>query len=169
MDSQLCRTRMRTSFHQISRTIGWTNSRRWISWLVTWHWLVHGRIKQSWQAWSSLGAVQSKKPLGRFTKQITNSTGPTLVRIPPRRRLCFNRGLHESLVQRCPNSEFPYPARRSPHAADIFFGKMWQFGQIRKVHKWTLNLNRRRMASSRPHSARWRPSAILLTLTNDHF
>jgi hypothetical protein len=69
---------------------------------------VHGRIKQSQQAWSSLGEIQRKKPLGRFTKQVTNSIGPTLVRIPPWRRLCFNRRLYESLVQHCPNSEFPY-------------------------------------------------------------
>ena len=64
MDSQLCRTRTRSSFHQISWRIGWTNSWRWTSWLVTWHWPIHGRIKQSRQTWSSLGAVQSKGTVG---------------------------------------------------------------------------------------------------------
>ena len=43
-------------------------------------------------------------------------------------RLCFSRRLHESLVQYSPCSELPYPARRSPHVADIFLGEVGQSG-----------------------------------------
>ena len=69
MDSQFCRTRTRSSFHQISQRIGGTNFWRWISRVVTWHWLIHGRIKQSPQARSLLGAIQSEEAVGQFTKQ----------------------------------------------------------------------------------------------------
>ena len=86
-------------------------------------------------------------------------TGSTSITNPARRRLCFSRRVHESLMQHGPSSELPYPARRSPHAADIFLGKVGQSGQIRQIHKRTLSSNRRRVAPSRPHPIQRRPPA----------
>ena len=56
--------------------------------------------------------------------------GSVLIRISPHRRLCFNRRLHESLVQRHSNSKFTYSTRKTPHATAILSGRMWQFRQV---------------------------------------
>ena len=47
-------------------------------------------------------------------------------------------------MQHHPISQFPYFARKSSHAATIFFRRTWQFGQVQSIHKWTVSLNRRR-------------------------
>ena len=86
-------------------------------------------------------------------------TGSTSITNPARRRLCFSRRIHESLVQYGASSELPYPARRSPHAVDIFLGKVGQSGQIGQIHKWTLSSNRKQTAPGGPHPVWRRPSA----------
>jgi len=49
--------------------------------------------------------------------------GSVLIRISPHRRLCFNRRLHESLVQHHSNPKSTYSARNSSHATTIFYGR----------------------------------------------